>query len=66
MVNIYQKEGENGCPENILLPTSHARSKVEFLTHSRILNALLASAFIVAICRYSADDLAIKSWDEYR
>jgi carbamoyl-phosphate synthase large subunit len=31
-----------------------------------ITNARLASAFIYAICRYKADDLAIKSWDEYK
>jgi carbamoyl-phosphate synthase large subunit len=30
-----------------------------------ITNARLASAFIYAICRYKADDLAIKSWDKY-
>ena len=31
-----------------------------------ITNARLASAFILAFCRMSIDDLAIKSWDEYR
>ena len=30
-----------------------------------ITNARLASAFIIAICRYSMDDITIKSWDEY-
>jgi len=29
-------------------------------------NARLASAFIMAFCRMSIDDLAIKSWDEYK
>jgi len=29
-------------------------------------NARLASAFILAFCRLSEDDLAIKSWDEYK
>jgi len=29
-------------------------------------NARLASAFILAFCRMSIDDLAIKSWDEYK
>ncbi len=31
-----------------------------------ITNARLASAFVYAICRLSPDDLAIKSWQEYR
>ena len=31
-----------------------------------ITNARLASAFILAFCRMSIDDLEIKSWDEYR
>ena len=30
-----------------------------------ITNARLASAFIIAFCRYSMDDITIKSWDEY-
>ena len=31
-----------------------------------ITNARLASAFILAFCKMSIDDLAIKSWDEYK
>jgi carbamoyl-phosphate synthase large subunit len=31
-----------------------------------ITNARVASAFIYAICKYKIEDLAIKSWDEYR
>lgn len=31
-----------------------------------ITNARLASAFILAFCRMSEDDLVIKSWDEYK
>lgn len=30
-----------------------------------ITNARLASAFIIAICRYDLEDITIKSWDEY-
>ena len=30
-----------------------------------ITNARLASAFIMAICRYRLEDITIKSWDEY-
>ncbi len=30
-----------------------------------ITNARLASAFIIAFCKYSMDDITIKSWDEY-
>ena len=30
-----------------------------------ITNARLASAFIIAICRYQLEDITIKSWDEY-
>ncbi len=31
-----------------------------------ITNARVASAFIYAICKYSAEDIAIKRWDEYK
>ena len=31
-----------------------------------ITNARLASAFINAFCSMSIDDIAIKSWDEYK
>jgi carbamoyl-phosphate synthase large subunit len=31
-----------------------------------ITNARLASAYILAFCKLSLDDLAIKSWDEYK
>ena len=31
-----------------------------------ITNARVASAFIYAICKYTADDIAIKSWNEYK
>ena len=30
-----------------------------------ITNARLASAFIIAFCRYTMEDITIKSWDEY-
>ena len=41
------------------------RSAVDF-NIPLITNARLASAFILAFCRMSIDDLAIKSWDEYK
>ena len=41
------------------------RSAVDF-NIPLITNARLASAFILAFCRMSIDDLEIKSWDEYR
>jgi carbamoyl-phosphate synthase large subunit len=31
-----------------------------------ITNARVASAFIYAICKYTADDITIKSWNEYK
>ncbi len=31
-----------------------------------ITNARLASAFIIAFCKYSMEDITIKSWDEYK
>ncbi|MGQ8338354.1 carbamoyl-phosphate synthase (glutamine-hydrolyzing) large subunit [Sunxiuqinia sp. A32] len=31
-----------------------------------ITNARVASAFIYAICKYTADDITIKRWDEYK
>jgi len=41
------------------------RSAVDFNV-PLITNARLASAFILAFCRMSIDDLKIKSWDEYK
>jgi carbamoyl-phosphate synthase large subunit len=41
------------------------RSAVDFNV-PLITNARLASAFILAFCRMGIDDLAIKSWDEYK
>jgi carbamoyl-phosphate synthase large subunit len=41
------------------------RSAVDFNV-PLITNARLASAFILAFCKISIDDLAIKSWDEYK
>ena len=41
------------------------RSAVDFNV-PLLTNARLASAFILAFCRMSEDDLAIKSWDQYK
>ncbi|HLN55196.1 MAG TPA: carbamoyl-phosphate synthase (glutamine-hydrolyzing) large subunit [Bacteroidales bacterium] len=41
------------------------RSAVDFNV-PLITNARLASAFILAFCKLSIDDLAIKSWEEYK
>ncbi|MCX6301153.1 MAG: carbamoyl-phosphate synthase (glutamine-hydrolyzing) large subunit [Bacteroidia bacterium] len=41
------------------------RSAIDFNV-PLITNARLASAFILAFCRLKEDDLAIKSWDEYK
>jgi len=41
------------------------RSAVDFNV-PLLTNARLASAFILAFCRMNIDDLAIKSWDEYK
>jgi carbamoyl-phosphate synthase large subunit len=41
------------------------RSAVDF-NIPLITNARLASAFILAICKLNIDDLAIKSWEEYK
>jgi len=41
------------------------RSAVDF-NIPLITNARLASAFILAYCKLDAEDLAIKSWDEYK
>ena len=30
-----------------------------------ITNARLASAFLIAVCKHSLEDITIKSWDEY-
>lgn len=41
------------------------RSAVDF-NIPLITNARLASAFLIAICKLSAEDIKIKSWDEYK
>jgi carbamoyl-phosphate synthase large subunit len=41
------------------------RSAIDF-NIPLITNARVASAFILAICKYRMEDIAIKSWDEYK
>ena len=41
------------------------RSAVDF-NIPIITNARLASAFLIGICKLSAEDIKIKSWDEYK
>jgi carbamoyl-phosphate synthase large subunit len=41
------------------------RSAIDFNV-PLITNARLASAFILAFCNIKVEDLAIKSWDEYK
>ena len=41
------------------------RSAVDF-NIPLITNARLASAFLIAVCKISIDEIAIKSWEEYR
>ena len=41
------------------------RSAIDF-NIPLITNARVASAFIYAFCKYNLEDVAIKSWDEYK
>ncbi|HEX2921002.1 MAG TPA: carbamoyl-phosphate synthase (glutamine-hydrolyzing) large subunit [Bacteroidales bacterium] len=52
-------------PDELNNDYSIRRSAVDFNV-PLITNARLASAFILAFCRLDIEDLAIKSWEEYR
>ena len=60
----------------INIPTNHTKRELDNGYKIRraavdyniplITNARLASAFIYAICKVDRQDMAIKSWDEYK
>ncbi len=55
--NHTQRELENGY--------TIRRSSIDYNV-PLITNARVASAFIYGVCKYTIDDIAIKSWDEYK
>ncbi len=60
VVNIPKNLSPSELNNDYIIRRSAVDYNVPLLT-----NARLASAFILAFCRLSQDDLAIKSWDEY-
>ncbi len=61
VINIPKNLSQNELNNDYLIRRSAVDYNVPLLT-----NARLANAFILAFCRLSAKDLAIKSWDEYK
>lgn len=61
VVNIPKDLSTNELNNDYSIRRSAVDYNVPLLT-----NARLASAFILAFCKLSEDDLAIKSWDEYK
>ena len=61
VVNIPKDLSQSELDNDYSIRRSAVDFNVPLLT-----NARLASAFILAFCRMSIDDLAIKSWDEYK
>jgi carbamoyl-phosphate synthase large subunit len=61
VVNIPKDLTSTELNNDYTIRRSAVDYNIPLLTNSR-----LASAFILAFCRMSQDDLAIKSWDEYK
>lgn len=61
VVNIPKDLSQSELDNDYSIRRSAVDFNVPLLT-----NARLASAFILAFCRMSIDDLEIKSWDEYK
>ena len=61
VVNIPKDLSQSELNNDYTIRRSAVDFNVPLLT-----NARLASAFILAFCRLGMDDLAIKSWDEYK
>jgi carbamoyl-phosphate synthase large subunit len=61
VVNIPKDLSQSELNNDYSIRRSAVDYNVPLLT-----NARLASAFILAFCRMDMDDLAIKSWDEYK
>jgi len=61
VVNIPKDLSATELNNDYIIRRSAVDYNVPLITNSR-----LASAFILAFCKLSIDDLAIKSWDEYK
>lgn len=64
-VDLVVNIPKNLSPDELNNDYMIRRSAVDFNV-PLITNARLASAFILAFCRLGIDDLAIKSWEEYK
>ena len=61
VVNIPKDLSQTELDNDYSIRRSAVDFNVPLLTNSKV-----ASAFILAFCRLNSDDLAIKSWDEYK
>jgi carbamoyl-phosphate synthase large subunit len=61
VVNIPKNLSPSELNNDYLIRRNAVDFNVPLLT-----NARLASAYILAFCRMDIEDLAIKSWDEYK
>lgn len=60
VINIPKNLSANELYNDYQIRRSAVDLNIPLITNSR-----LAKAFIIAICKFSLDDLPIKSWDEY-
>ena len=58
--------GDSGSGEETVEFLKREEVDLLFSDLALITNARLASAFIYAICKVDRQDIAIKSWDEYK
>ena len=61
VINIPKDHSENELNNDYSIRRSAVDYNVPLIT-----NARLANAFIMSFCKFSIDDLKIKSWSEYR
>jgi len=60
VINIPKNYSPRELKNNYTIRRSSIDYNIPLITNSRV-----ASAFIYAICKYSIEDISIKSWDEY-
>jgi len=61
VINIPKDLSQTELSNDYSIRRSAVDYNVPLLTNARV-----ANAFIMAFCRLKQDDLAIKSWDEYK
>ena len=60
VVNIPKNHTERELKNGYMIRRSSIDYNIPLITNARV-----ASAFIYGICKYSIEDISIKSWEEY-